>query len=94
MPKKTKKEKLLAQRHRTKLPPVAIQTTSETPALPLMPTQPTQISFTIPNIHKSSSAKTVTQEESRVLRADIIKTVILTTIILISEFLLARSLPQ
>jgi hypothetical protein len=91
MPKKTKKEKLLAQRHRTKLPPVAIQTTSETPALPLMPTQ---ISFTIPNIHKSSSAKTVTQEESRVLRADIIKTVILTTIILISEFLLARSLPQ
>lgn len=92
MPKKTKKEKLLAQRHRTKLPPVAIQISSDAAPQPLMPTS--QISFTLPVLRKASSAITVTPEESRVLRRDIVKTVILTTIILISEFLLARSLPQ
>ncbi|MCL4200828.1 hypothetical protein KJZ67_05860 [Patescibacteria group bacterium] len=91
MPKKTKKEKLLAQRHRTKLSPVAIQIAPDATVQPL---PVSQVSFTLPAIRKAPSAIAVSPEESRVLRADILKTIIFTTIILISEFLLARSLPQ
>lgn len=93
MPKKTKKEKLLAQQHRTNLPPVVIQNRSQThaDALPV----DTRVSFTLPFQNKPASpVLPAAIHEYTLMKRDLIKTVVLTSVILISEFLLAQWLPR
>ncbi|MEK7532829.1 MAG: hypothetical protein AAB542_00145 [Patescibacteria group bacterium] len=92
MPKKTKKEKLLAQQHRTNLPPVVIQHTSQTDPVSL---PATHTLFTLPNRNNAiQTPQTSSVHEYKLMKHDLIKTVILTSVILVSEFLLARSLPR
>lgn len=92
MPKKTKKEKLLAQQHRTNLSPVVIQHTSQTDSVSL---PVTHALFTLPNRNNPvQTAQTSSVHEYKLMKHDLIKTVILTSVILVSEFLLARSLPR
>ncbi len=92
MPKKTKKEKLLAQQHRKNLSPVVIRNTSETPRAPL-PID-TRVLFSLPNRNIAATTQTTATHEYALMKRDLIKTVVLTSVILISEFLLAQSLPR
>ena len=93
MPKKTKKEKLLAQQHRTNLSPVVIQHTSEKTAVSLL--VDTRVLFTLPNRNSTAAVSQATAiHEYRLMTRDLVKTVLLTSVILISEFLLARALPR
>lgn len=92
MPKKTKKEKLLAQQHRTKRAPVKHFSPSPISA---QLSQPAAFSFTLPTTQQPK-AKTAaaTYDEYGLIKRDLIKTVILTTIILMGEFLLTNRLPR
>lgn len=92
MPKKTKKEKLLAQRHRTNLLPVVMRNTSQTDPVSL---PVTHALFTLPNRNNAVvTTQTSSVHEYKLMKHDLIKTMILTSVILVSEILLARSLPH
>jgi len=88
MPKKTKKEKLLAARHRSTLPPVAAK-----PA-PQLRDAPSPFQFSLPQ-KKSTVAKhqaTVAVEDFSAIKRDLAKTLIITIGIIVGELLLARYL--
>jgi len=93
MPKKTKKEKLLAQQHRSRLSPVVIQHSAV--EKPESISTVTGISFSLPKISQSAApVQTATLREYGQIKRDLTKTVIITGVILVSEFLLARLLPR
>lgn len=76
MPKKTKKEKLLAERRRSYSSPVATAVSFSLPAQPVT----------------RNAAPAIDTEEFRIMNKSLLKTVIITAIILTSEFLLAHTL--
>lgn len=88
MPKKTKKAKLKAQQRRFVPQSVAsIQATSPTSDLPM--SSSSDFRFTpSPKTEKKASSVAVTNITQ--LRRDLIKTLIITTAILVAEILLAR----
>lgn len=90
MPKKTKKEKLLAQRHRTHLTSSVIvptQVVHDTPA--------TSFQFVLPVNHISpATQQTVSIEEFAAIKKDLIKTVVITIGIIAVEILLTKYLPH
>ncbi len=93
MPKKTKKEKLLAQQHRSHVASVVTRRAPESDTLPA--TTDTRITFSLPKRTQQPTGLGLSSaHEFTVMKRDLIKTVILTVAILISEFLLAKSLPQ
>lgn len=91
MPKKTKKEKLLAQRHRHNLPlsePSEIQKTEGgTPVVSYR----LNVSATA---RQPARAALVSTEEFAAIKKDLIKTALITAGIIIGEFLLAQRLPH
>lgn len=88
MPKKTKKQKLLAQKHRTfQVPvPAPLTTESQTPG-------PT-FQFTAPVINTHTQTTAAVVNEFDAIKRDIRKTLLLTTAIIVSEFLLSHYLPH
>lgn len=91
MPKKTKKEKLLANARRAHLAPVA--RSAPTAPLPLTPAT-SSFSFSLAQKKMSSQTSAVTSSDYRTQKRDLMKTVIITVAILIGEFLLANQLPR
>lgn len=86
MPKKTKKQKLRASVHRQAYSPVVHAITSSPLQSPALHTPPT---YSFAPIH----AKTTTIiHDQRALKGDIVKTVVLVTVILGIELLLSRYL--
>ena len=91
MQKKTKKQKLLAQKHRSTLPPVvsqsgAIEFPSESSPHPFASVRLSPPAYV--------SQQDIRPRESEYLKKDLVKTIVLTTIILVGEFLLSGALPQ
>ena len=92
MPKKTKREKLLAQRHRQSLPPPVIsQVPTRAPAPGPQPYQFTASSITT---RPPTPKALVSTQEFTAIKKDLVKTVIITGAIIISEFMLAHYLPH
>jgi hypothetical protein len=92
MPKKTKKEKLLANARRSHLAPVA----TSAPAAPL-PIAPADHSFSFSLSAKKTPVQTSTttaHTDYRVMKRDLVKTVLITGAILVGEFLLTYWLPR
>lgn len=83
MPKKTKKEKLRAKLHRLRYPQVTVDQ-RQTSALFTLPQSKTAVLPVTPAV----------TTEYRIIKHDLIKTVILAALILAIEFLLARWLPK
>lgn len=90
MPKKTKKEKLLAQRHRKNLTPVVFESTPQPAG------DPSPFQFTLSNkpVSAPSPHARETVENFAAIQHDLTKTLVITIGIIISELLLARYLPQ
>ncbi|MEK7060787.1 MAG: hypothetical protein AAB937_00975 [Patescibacteria group bacterium] len=86
MPKKTKKQKLKAAAHRHTFSPIVHSITSSPLQSPLIQTLP---SFTYA---PTRSAQSMLIHDERAVKTDIVKTVILVTIILGIELLLSRYL--
>lgn len=93
MPKKTKKEKLLASKRRSQFPPVVIEAGNVNS--PQEQATPGFFTFSPANIStpKTHAAASSTPQYLQIKR-DLIKTVFITAIILVSEVLLTRWLPQ
>ncbi|MBI5018749.1 hypothetical protein HZB58_00570 [Candidatus Gottesmanbacteria bacterium] len=93
MPKKTKKEKLLASKRRSQLLPVAIDNNGVNS--PIAPANQNTFSFSLatPKIAQDS-VKSANTPQYLLIKKDLTKTIFITGIILISEFLLTRWLPQ
>ncbi len=90
MPKKTKKEKLLARKHRSYLLPVAI---SHAPSMTKdEPVSRAQYSFSLPAKHTTRLSTETLAADFQTIKKDLTKTLIFTVGILMSEFLLARVL--
>lgn len=91
MPKKTKREKLLAQHHRVSLSPLVSPSLSESSRLP-----PSPSGFMLPHqsvqMHRTSGVGSI--EEFTAIKRDLVKTVIITFGIIISELLLSQYLPH
>ncbi len=90
MPKKTKKEKLLAQAHRhpTYRRPSTITRSVDPVENPIVTSQ---ITYTVPHAHASAKAATINVEHTAIKR-DLGKTIIWSTLIIIGELLLSRYL--
>ena len=88
MPKKTKKEKLLAQKHRQAVhnAPIVLQR-EQTAPLPQ-----STATFSLSSLTPKQAASSVLINDFAVIKKDLIKTVILIVGILLVEFVLARSL--
>jgi hypothetical protein len=89
MPKKTKKEKLLAEKHRRpSLPPIVVTATPHAPTHVIADT-----TFRLPNITKSAPATaTYSSSESIAIRHDLTKSILLISAIIAVEFILSRYL--
>lgn len=93
MPKKTKKEKLLANKRRSQLTPVAIGNKGVNS--PVTPANPNTFSFSLTTPKTTQTPVTPANTPQYLLmKKDLAKTIFITVIILISEFLLTRWLPQ
>lgn len=93
MPKKTKKEKLLAQQHRSHVASVVNRRAPESHTPPA--TADTRMMFSLPKrVEQPTGPGLSSAHEFMIMKRDLIKTVVLTLAVLISEFLLAKSLPQ
>lgn len=93
MPKKTKKEKLLAMQRRSQASPVVIRdkTVNGAPESAHSNT----FSFSLSPAHTPTPTKhTSTGVDYTLMKKDLIKTLIITTAILVSEVLLTKWLPQ
>ncbi len=90
MPKKTKKEKLLAQHHRVHLPPAVVES-----RLPESVKNVNSFHLTLPvQTPTTTRAVTGSVDEFTAIHRDLVKTLIITGAIIISEFLLAHYLPH
>ncbi len=92
MPKKTKKEKLLAAHHRMNLPPVV---SADIRALDHTDTANTfRLTMPVQKTIYSQNAISASVDEFAAIKHDLIKTLIITISIISSEFLLAHYLPH
>jgi len=90
MPKKTKKEKLLAQQHRTNLPLIV-----PVPATPIGTENTPSFRLTLPDrtpVIAHPLAASI--DEFTAIQRDLKKTLLITVSIIASEFLLAHYLPH
>jgi len=93
MPKKTKKEKLLAIQRRSRVSPVAIPEKAD--KRPSEGANPNTFSFSLsPTQHATPTKNRSADTDYRLMKKDLVKTVLITCAILISEVLLTRWLPQ
>lgn len=86
MPKKTKKEKILAQLHRSHFSPV-VTYKEPTPIPDSEPIKPS--SFTLPQHRTPSVTQVLHTTEYSLMKRDLLKTVTLASLILIGEFILS-----
>ncbi|MFZ5535769.1 MAG: hypothetical protein ACOY3M_06485 [Patescibacteria group bacterium] len=91
MPKKTKKEKLLASARRSHLAPIA--THAPATAVPLTPAN-SSFSFSLSTGKASSRTSVATEANYSLIKKALVKTVLITVAILVCEFLLTSWLPR
>lgn len=93
MPKKTKKEKLLANKRRSQFTPVVIGNNGVNS--PVESANSNTFSFSLAGPKAAQApVKPVNTPQYLLMKKDLAKTIFITGIILISEFLLTRWLPQ
>ncbi len=92
MPKKTKKEKVIAQQRRAHLPLVVKSHSGYSTPSSIPNSTPITLSLSSETA-RLNKIKTNTSNEYNYVNRDIIKTILLTSIILISEYLLTKWLP-
>jgi hypothetical protein len=92
MPKKTKKEKMLAQKHRG----TVLSSPGTTIPSPLTH-QSSSVQFTLPSIKTTRVSQTthgLVIEEFSAIKRDLLKTIIITVGIIVTELLLSHYLPH